>query len=138
MNLNLVEQVGWEHLHHVVPDVNSHVLSCADHTCKVWDVYIQVFMVQWNHDDFLNAPLQVSQVHDHASETINLSPHCHLHFVVVSMTIGIVAFSINSFILLITKVNAVESVTGAEALGPGDVADTLRCAVAHRESSHGL
>lgn len=30
MNLNLVEQVGWEHLHHVVPDVNSHVLSCAN------------------------------------------------------------------------------------------------------------
>lgn len=137
MNLNLVEQVGWEHLHHVVPDVNSHVLSCADNTGKVWDVLIQVFMVQWNHDDFLDAPLQVCQVHDHASERINLSTHCYLHFVVVSMTIGVVAFSINSFILLITQVNAVESVTGAEALGPRDVSNTLSCAVAHIYSSHG-
>lgn len=30
MNLNLVEQIRREHLHHVVPDVNSHVLSCAN------------------------------------------------------------------------------------------------------------
>lgn len=30
MNLNLIEQVGRQNLHHVVPDVNGHVFSCAD------------------------------------------------------------------------------------------------------------
>lgn len=30
MNLNLMQQVGREHLHHVVPDINSHVLCRAD------------------------------------------------------------------------------------------------------------
>lgn len=137
MNLNFVEQFGWEHLHHVVPDVNSQVFSCADNIGKVRYVLIQVFMVQWNHDDFLNTTLQICQVHDHASKTVDRSTHCDLHFVVVSMTIGIVAFSINSLILLVTQVNAVESVTGAEALGPGDVSDPLRSAVAHRGFSHG-
>lgn len=125
MNLNLIEQVGWEHLHHVVPDVNSHVLSCADNSGKVWHVLIQVLMVQWSHDYILNALLQVCQVHDHASEAIDLSTHCDLHFVVVSVTIGIVAFSINSFILLITQVDAVQPVTGAEALDAGDVSEPL-------------
>lgn len=125
MYLYLVEHVGLDGLRHVVPDVNSQVLSRADNVGKVWDVLIQVFMVQWSHDDVLNAPLQVSQVHDHAGDTIDLSTHCNLHFVVVSMTIGIVAFSIDLFILLITQVNAVEPVTGAEALDAGDVSDAL-------------
>ncbi len=30
MNLNLVQQVWRQHLHHVVPDVNGNVLSCAN------------------------------------------------------------------------------------------------------------
>lgn len=29
MNLNLIEQVVWQNLHHAVPDVNSHILSRA-------------------------------------------------------------------------------------------------------------
>lgn len=84
VNLNLIEQVGWQNLHHVVPDVNGHIFSCADikrnrsdqsrgnvqtthkecageadrgllphNVCKVWDVLIQVFVVQWGHYDVL-------------------------------------------------------------------------------------
>lgn len=88
MNPNLIELVGREHLHHVVPDINSQVLSCAtgpkreknedghnvnmcdknlvkkdsesswqghspDNTGKVWNIFIQVFMVQWSHNDVL-------------------------------------------------------------------------------------
>lgn len=83
MNLDLIEQAGRENLHHVVPDVNSHVLCCAkwadekevsvrktklicnktgdnslkgytpDNSSKIWNILIKVFMVQWNHDDFL-------------------------------------------------------------------------------------
>lgn len=83
VNLNLIEQVGRQNLHHVVPDVNGHVFSCADiernrsdqsrrnvqtthkerageadsllphNVCKVWDVLIQVFVVQWGHYDVL-------------------------------------------------------------------------------------
>ena len=32
VNFDFVEQVGREHLHHVFPDVNSHVLSSAKWT----------------------------------------------------------------------------------------------------------
>lgn len=84
VNLNLIEQVGRQNLHHVVPDVNGHVFGCADiernrsdqsrrnvqttrkerageadggllphNVCKVWDVLIQVFVVQWGHYDVL-------------------------------------------------------------------------------------
>lgn len=30
MNLNLIEQVGWQNLYHVVPDVNSHIFRRAN------------------------------------------------------------------------------------------------------------
>lgn len=117
MDLDLVEYAGWEHLRHVVPDIDSQILRGAnrqevtslvwrnepkkvmktimlhfytcvklEHICgllclfvclgysearsgrrapgtsayspsnggKVWDIFIQVFVVKWIHNDFLS------------------------------------------------------------------------------------
>lgn len=78
-----MKQVGRKDLYHVVPDVNGNIFRCTnkqkrkkwvktekkmhlvkksqislegcipDNVCKIRDIFIQVFVVQWNHDDCL-------------------------------------------------------------------------------------
>lgn len=77
-------------------------------------------------DVFVDDLLEVGDVHDHAGDGIDGPLHCHLHLVVVTVAVGVVAGTVHRGVLCLPEFVAVEPVGGAELLDPSDVADRGR------------
>lgn len=68
----------------------------------MWDVLVQVLVVQGVHDGDINGLLQVCQIQDHARSRVRGSPDGHLERVVVPVAVGVVALAEKSYVLFVS------------------------------------
>lgn len=108
-----------------VEDHEGNVLRGRHHLVvpKNGNILVQMLVVHDVENMFVDDFLEVGDVHDHAGDWVDGALHCHLHLVVVSMTVGVVARAVHLGVFCLPKLVAVESVGGAELLDPGNVAD---------------
>jgi len=116
INAHTVQQM-WlgQTTHQLVIDVHAHILRCADNSCEIRHVHVEVFVVEFV-DDTLQCHLQISQVHNHARCRVDGATARCLNLVVVAVSVGIVALVVNVSILLCRQCRAVQSMRRRECL----------------------
>lgn len=62
---------------------------------KETNILVEILMVQFIHNRGFNVTLQIGQVHDHSGNRITRPTNGDQHFVVVTMAIRVVAFSVH-------------------------------------------
>ena len=62
----------------------------------LWMIQIEMSVIKQIQNFNFNNFLQFGHINDHSSERIDLSLHCNLQFVVVSVSVGVIAFTVNT------------------------------------------
>lgn len=69
---------------------------------EIADVFVEVLVVHLVHDGRIDVFLQVGQVHDHSGDRVAGAAHGHEHSVVVTVSVGVVAFAVDLPVDVIT------------------------------------
>src|SRR5258708_2872040 len=82
---------------------------------------IQVLQVVVGQHFFFDKTIQVDQVADHASAIVHRAAHRYFQSVVVSVSMGIIAFSIDGAIFFGREFAAVQAVRSGKSVTPGEM-----------------
>lgn len=62
---------------------------------KVTNILVQIFMIQFLHNRNVDITLQIGQVHYHSGHRIARTSDSDQHFVVVTVTVWVIAFAVH-------------------------------------------
>src|SRR5579863_6549191 len=89
----------WEATLHYFVNLNTEIFSSRNIACKLLQG-IQMFVAKAGEHFPFDEAVEIDEVADHSSLRIHLSANGYLHDVVVTVSVGIVAFAVDFLILL--------------------------------------
>src|SRR5690242_8405277 len=84
-------------------------------------IFIQVLVIEWLDDLVPDVIVQIAEIRDHPRGGIYFPRYGHLHEIVVPVTIGIVALAINTLVLGIVQMRAVQPMRSRQRVPPREL-----------------
>lgn len=106
-----------------IPHKNCNMFSGAHNILKIWHIFVKVFVIHSIHNCIVHVNFEIIDVHDHSCGFVNRSTQGDLDNIVMSMTMEIIAFSIQIFVLLVSQLRAVQTMARTEDLFSRQVSD---------------